>query len=76
MVGSVESSLSLSFVDCVLAILDSKYEKPSFLPAKAEETSPFVRSSKYGSNPWTTTGWSLGSAHGDLSKAFLMNSNS
>ena len=76
MVGSVEPSLDHSSAGCVFATWDSKYENPSSLGEKPGETSPFVKSSKYGSNPWATTSWSLGSAHRDLSKAFLLNSNS
>lgn len=74
--GSVEPSLDPSSAGCASVTVDSKYENPSSLGAEPGETSPFVKSSKYGSNPWATMSGSLGPARRDLGKAFLPNSYS
>jgi len=74
--GQYRTSLDPSSSGCASATVDSKYENPSSLGAEPGETSPFVKSSKYGSNPWATTSRSLGPAHRDFGKAFLLNSYS
>lgn len=60
MVSNAEPNLDPSSAGRASVTLDSKYENLSFLAVMPGETSPFISSSKYGSNSQATMGWSLG----------------